>query len=114
MKTESQKILVIFRRLYKNVKFRALANIERPWIFAYSSQPRSECIEEVLKSGFDEFFEAPITVKTVQSLIDKYIHPHCDNFIEEKIENPLKEEKLVSLIKNQASEEAVLSGESGN
>lgn len=96
------------------MRLRALQSIQRPWIFAYSAQPKEYIIDEVLKCGFDEFFEAPITVKTVQSLINKYIYPHCDNFIESKIGNPLKEEKLVSLIKMQdSSKEMKMSGESG-
>ena len=99
-KEESSKILVVFRRLYKYVKYRALLKLERPWIFAYSAMVNKRVQQDTAAVGFDQCLSSPLRATDVQALIQANLDTYVENFIEQKLLNIQKEEKIFKVIKD--------------
>ena len=64
--------------LFKLVKYRALDNLKRPFIFAYSAHVTQDILQKTKTAGFDLCVDSPISKAMCENLIDKY----ADKFIE--------------------------------
>jgi hypothetical protein len=94
------KVFKLYRNLFDRLKYRSLAQLKRPYIYAYTSLVNLEVIQKAQSYGFDNVINAPMTVTTFEKIGMSKIKELTNEFIQNNLPYEIYQEIQALLSKS--------------
>lgn len=85
--SECNQLLNLFRKLYKNLRFKSLDRMKRPLLFAYSALTNEEVKVKAKEAGFDSYIENRLSKGELIEIMHQWVESFAVKFIEENFKN---------------------------
>ena len=59
--------------MFKNVRYKSLKNLRRPFMFAYSAFINQNIKDETSQHGFDKCIDAPLNQTKIEQILSEYV-----------------------------------------
>jgi hypothetical protein len=91
-------MFILIRRFYNRIRFYALDNIQRPFIFAYSQFVDEEIEKRCQNVGFDCCINSVLGPKELSYVINTFINSYCTRFLDQKISEKVQLDNMLELV----------------
>jgi hypothetical protein len=95
---QEDQMLSLIRRFYNRIRFYALDNIQKPFIFAYSQFVDDDIEKRCQNVGFDCCINSVLGPKELSYVINTFINSYCIKFLDQKISEKVHLERMLELV----------------